>query len=418
MRVLILSQYFHPEFAIIPNELAFKLQEKGHSVKVLTGFPNYPTGQIFPGYKQKFRSREYYKHIEILRVPYFINRSRNSVLRILSYLSFGYSAFSAFKFADDCDVIYVYATQMTAAIPAGLQRNNRRKIPYVLHIQDLWPESVTESGLINHGLITKAINSLLIPWINSLYEKSSKLIAIAPSMKQMLFQRGVPSEKIETVMNWADESAMLDSKTDKELKYIFNLSRGELKIVYAGNLGEMQNLDTLLTAVSRVSNKAAFHLFIVGTGTKEEELKEQAAKLALSNVTFVGRVDPIYMAQIYKESDFQVISLKELEIFKGTIPSKFQAALQFGIPVISIVEGDVNRIVEENQLGFTALANDEQSIVDAFDRALNTNDSLRNSLSRNAINYYKAHMSANNGISKIESILIEAFQNQGGNKIV
>ena len=415
MKILILSQYFQPEFAIIPNELAFKLKEKGHTVKVLTGFPNYPIGRVFPGYKQKFRSREYIEQIEILRIPYFINRSRNSVLRILSYLSFGYSAFSAFKFANDCDVIYVYATQMTAAIPPVLQRKIGGKTPFVLHIQDLWPESVTESGLINHRLLNKAVNALLNPWINSVYEKSSKLIAIAPSMKKMLVQRDVPLEKIETVFNWADESAMQDSIINKEIEEKFRLCQGGLKIVYAGNLGEMQNLEALLNAVSKVSKKAAFHLFFVGTGTKEEELKERASQLGLSNVTFVGRVKPMHMAQIYKESDFQVISLKELEIFKGTIPSKFQAALYFGVPVISIVEGDVNRIVEEYHLGFSASAKNEQSIIDAFGKALHTDAKLRSSLSRNAKNYYKAHMSASNGISKIESILSEAIQKQGGN---
>lgn len=415
MKVLILTQYFRPEFAVIPNELAVGLQNKGHEVRVLTGFPNYPYGKIFPGYRQKLRTKEVIEGIEVLRVPYLINRSRNPIFRMLSYISFGYSTYSAFKFAKDCDVIYVYATQMTAAIAPSLWNSRYKKIPFVLHIQDLWPESVTGSGIITNRFINNQVNKFLIPWIDSIYAKSSKLISIAPSMKKILLDRGQPEKKISTVYNWADESIFQNSVNNHVLVEQFARQSEKLRFVYAGNIGEMQNLDFVIYAISKLPLHSQIHLFIVGSGSKEPELKALVQRLKLNNVTFIGRVSPEEMKLVYINSDYQIITLKSLEIFKGTIPSKFQAALFSGVPVISIVEGDVNNIVEANGLGFSAKADDEGSVIIAFMSAINASRDFKEALSANASLFYENHMSSAISISKIESILKEVvLTEQGG----
>lgn len=423
MKVLILSQYYPPEFAIIPYGLAQHLSEKGHTVSVLTTFPNYPEGKTYAGYKQRIKQSENASGIEILRVPMFINRSRNPLLRILSYLSFAFSASMHLSFTKNVDVVYVYATQMTPAIAAVFWKKLKR-IPFVLHIQDLWPESITGSGLIESRRTNTIISILITNWLNSVYEHARSIIAIAPHMKKMLVDRGVPSNKISMVYNWADDSQQQSKEfiSDK-FAQMYQELRNKTKFVYSGNMGEVQALDSLITAISLLQehDRSNCHLFFVGSGNLKATLVRQVENLQLDNVTFIERVPPQEMSDIYLLSDFQIITLKDLNIFTGTIPSKLQGALAHGVPVVTSVNGDVNELVSKNNLGFVSLSENPQSIASALSTAIRSSEEERLILSRNAFNFYDQHMSLANGANQIAQILIGASQQskqQSGGKIV
>ena len=150
MKVLVVSQYFPPERATIVPAIAQGLADKGHEIRVLTGYPNYPEGKIFPGYRQKWRSKEQHGDVEVLRVPLWPDHSTIPVRRILNYASFALTSSTARGFAKDVDVIYVYATQMTPALGPWLWKRFRGA-PYVLHVQDLWPDSILESTKIGRA---------------------------------------------------------------------------------------------------------------------------------------------------------------------------------------------------------------------------------------------------------------------------
>lgn len=414
MKILILSQYFTPEFAIIPSVLARELTAKGHDVSVLTTFPNYPEGKIYSGYKKQWRQQQQIDGATVLRVPIFINRSQNAILRILSYLSFSISAAIRFGFAKRADVVYIYATQMTPALAADIWFRLRRT-PYVLHIQDLWPESITGSGLVKSSRINSLITFLINFWLRGIYARSQALIAIAPEMSIMLRNRGIPEHKISTIFNWADETEI--SPQGNELSEICRLKeqfRHHAKFVYSGNIGEMQALDSIIDAFASLSEEelSQSHLFIVGSGSQEHNLIQQTKKLKLTNVSFVGRVRPQQMPEVYDLSDFQIISLKDLPVFKGTIPSKLQGSLSYGIPVISAIDGDVHRLVTEHNLGFSAKPENRHSIAAAMKSAILCSPAERRTLSENASSFYRAHMSATYGTQQIEQILISAVRNK------
>jgi len=398
MKILIISQYFPPENAAIPATLARSLTKRGHQVRVLTGYPNYPEGELFDGYRQRWRTRESDGRVEILRVPLWIDHSQNAVRRTLNYASFGLSATTAYDFARDADVIYVYATQMTPALAPWLWRIIGGA-PYVLHVQDLWPDSITGSSLVR-GKAAGIVNAALTPWLASVYRRAAAVVGIAPTMVQTLIERGVDASRAHMVYNWADEPTGGDA--------VDGCSRDAgAHILYAGNVGDMQDLETAVLAAHQARD-AGVTLTIVGDGVALPRVRALAEKLGVGNVTFLGRVPPAQMGAHYRAADFALVTLKDLPAFGGTIPSKLQGALSYGKPIVTTVQGDVRALVEDLGVGFTADAEDADALASAFRRAAALGGPARADMAVSAKRAYTERFSLGAGVGAVEQILQEA----------
>lgn len=395
LRVVIVSQYYKPEDARIPTTLARGLAERGHQVRVVTGYPNYPHGRLYPGYRQSVVRHEQDGQVAVRRVPLIISHSHNPFGRFANYATFALTSLTASRFVRNADVAYVYATQMTASVAPHVWRLTRGT-PFVLHIQDLWPESVTGSSLVRVGVVKRAINALLTPWLNQAYRASGAVIAIAPTMQRMLAERGVDVRKLHTVLNWADEDHT-EPVAHPETE------RTGLTVVYAGSLGHLQDLETVIEAAKLVTDLEGFRVLIVGSGIAEDRLKVVAEGVA--NVELLGRVPIAEMNEIYSMSDFQLVTLRNLAIFSGTIPSKLQGSLAAGVPVISTVNGDARSIIESAGVGLTAEPEDRHSLAEVFRTAYRMEPSERRRMGARAIEYYEATMSMNAGVDRIEQIL-------------
>lgn len=397
MRVLIVSQYYRPENVPIPAALAEGLASAGHSVRVLTGYPNYPGGRVFEGYRQRWRGFEQDREVELLRVPLFPDHSNKALRRLLNYLSFGLSASTAANYAREADVIYVYATQMTAALGPWLWRVLRMGPSYVLHIQDLWPDSIIGSSLVGRpGRLTRLLQAVLTRWLTSVYRHASAVIAIAPTMAQTLIDRGVPEAKVHLVYNWAEgvgghrpAAHRPDTST---------------RIVYAGNVGEMQDLDTAVLAAHHASD-AGVHLTILGDGVALPRIQALAEKIGCTNVEFRGRVPLEGVAAELHQGDFALVSLRDLPVFRGTIPSKFQTALANGVPVISSVQGDARTLVERYGMGITCDAEDPAALEAAFRRAAAMTSSARSDLAARANETSRSIFAKAESIQSIAAVL-------------
>jgi colanic acid biosynthesis glycosyl transferase WcaI len=335
--------------------------------------------------------------VQVRRVPLYISHSYNPVARFANYFTFGWNAALVRNWVRSADVVYVYATQMTPAIGPSLWWTMFRT-PYVLHIQDLWPESVTGSSMVNGGSAKQVIDALLRPWLRYLYKTASATIAIAPSMARMLVERGVPEDRVHTVLNWSATEAVASS-LDK------HGGKNHVSIVYAGNLGDHQDLDTVIAAANAVKEHSDLRITIVGSGVAEQRLRALASSLGAHNVTFVGRVPAEEMGKIHAGSDFQIVSLKDLRIFDGTIPSKLQASLFHGIPVITSVGGDVKNLVQSNGLGFACDPESVDQLAKAFVQAAALDPHERSLMGEAAKNYYDQSMSIDSGVAEIEAIL-------------
>jgi colanic acid biosynthesis glycosyl transferase WcaI len=400
MKIAIVSQYYKPENARIPNGIAQSLAERGHEVRVVTGYPNYPEGRLYPGFRQRFVHHEDDGEVRVRRVPIVVSHSQNAIARFANYASFAFSSLAAGRFIRDADVIYVYATQMTAAFAPSIWRRSKG-IPFVLHIQDLWPESVTGSSMIRGGLGKRVVETALRPWLSSIYRGSAEIIAIAPTMHQMLMERGVIERKLHVVLNWHDGNVIASPRRGAVLA-------SSLAIVYAGNLGELQDLETVVRAAAKVKDLPGFVLTLVGAGVAMQGLKRLVRELDATNVEFRGRVPHSEMGEIYAASDFQMIPLKDLDIFRGTIPSKFQGSLANGVPVITTVAGDVSDLVRAHGVGLVSAPGDVEELAAVFRSAYALPPEARREMGVRAQSYYESEMSMFRGINRIEEILVRA----------
>ncbi|MDQ0726313.1 glycosyltransferase family 4 protein [Microbacterium sp. W4I20] len=399
MRVLIVSQYYPPEAVPLPADLAQGLAARGHQVKVLTGFPNYPTGSVFPGYRQSWRSVEADGPVSIHRVPLFADHSQSAIKRMVNYFSFALSSATARRLSRGADVVYVYATQMTAGFGPWLWRTTGGR-PYVLHIQDLWPDSIVGSSMMAGGAKERIISGTLGPWLRSAYRRAAAVIGIAPTMVSTLVSRGVPEHRAHLVYNWADAGEPVKSELPAT-----ETPRAE--VVYAGNVGDMQDLGTAVRAAHAAAD-AGVVLTIVGDGVAKADLQTLVAELDAKNVRFHDPVARERMPEIYARADYALVSLKNMPVFRGTIPSKFQAVLSAGVPVVTTVQGDVRRLVEDGGVGVTADAEDVDSLEAAFRAAAELSTDERSAMARRGREMYDTHFSRGSGISRIEELLSAA----------
>ena len=406
MRVLIVSQYYPPENVPLPASLARGLAERGHAVRVLTAFPNYPSGRIFDGFTQRWRQREMQDGVAVCRVPLFPSHSSSALARMVNYLSFGLSSLTARRYARGADVVYVYATQMTAAMGPWLWRMTGGA-PYVLHVQDLWPDSITGSSLVSQGLGAYATRAILTPWLDSVYRGANSIVAIAPTMRQTLIERGVEPRKLFSVFNWADGAPSASTSTPD------HLLDAPIRLVYAGNVGDMQDLGTLVHAVARLP-KDAVRLKIIGDGVALPKVRALAESLDADNVEFAGRVSPESMASVYADADFALVTLKNLPSFHGTIPSKLQAALAHGVPVVTTVPGDVRGIVGAADVGFVAEPEDVDSLEAALRAAVGLSTDDRARMGQRAEELYAERFSSVAGVMQLEDILASAIRRTEG----
>ncbi len=399
MRVLIVSQYYPPEAVPLPADLAQGLAARGHQVKVLTGFPNYPTGKVFPGYRQRWRSTEKDGAVEIRRVPLFADHSQSALKRMLNYFSFAFSSATARRLSRGADVIYVYATQMTAGFGPWLWRVTGGR-PYVLHVQDLWPDSIIGSSLMAGGTKERVISGVLGPWLRSAYRRASAVIGIAPTMVSTLVSRGVAADRAHLVYNWADAGEPVASVLPAA-------ESPRAEIVYAGNVGDMQDLGTAVRAAHAAAD-AGVSLTLVGDGVVKAELQALVGELGAENVRFQDPVPRERMPEIYARADYALVSLKDMPVFRGTIPSKFQAVLSAGVPVVTTVQGDVRGLVEDGDVGLTADAESVGSLEAAFRAAAGRSSEERAEMARRGRAMYDTHFSRESGISRIEELLAAA----------
>lgn len=406
MKIGILTQWYPPERAPTPARTAAQLAERGHEVKVLTGFPNYPTGEVFPDYRQRWSHREMDGPVQVRRVPLYPSHDTNGVKRAVNFLSFASTSTAAVGFLGDCDVVYVYGTPMTAATAAVAAQALLGR-PFIVHIQDLWPDSVLESGMVGGTTLRPLLAGAINGRLRHVYRRAAHLIAIAPSMKQILVDRGVPAEKISVVYNWAADECASPPMLDSEVRARLGRPNRTLA-VFAGNVGQMQHVETIVEAAAMCQDDTPLDVAIIGSGTAVESVRRLAGELGATNIRFFDRMDSSEMPPIYAASDYQLVTLKDGPVFRATIPSKLGAALSAGCPIITTVPGDVAAMCAEGGFGFACEPENPRALATAFRLAAAEGEVGRSQKSQAAWNYYWTNMSMATAMDSLESILADA----------
>ena len=384
------------------------LEKAGHQVQVLTGFPNYPGGRIYDGYKVKLIQRENLDGIPIIRVPLYPSHDQSSIKRTLSYISLSLSQAAIGPFAvDKADVAYVSQGPATIGWPSIIHKIFRR-IPFVYNIQDLWPDTLASTGMFDSGIGYKLIDR----WCKFVYRQAARIVVISPGMKTILIERGVPQEKIEVIYNWCDDSLICRDNPDLNLKEKLGM-KGKFNIVFAGNMGKAQAMDAVIDAagiISKTDNNIQF--VFIGSGVEVDRLKEKVKDLKLNNVLFHGRKPVNEIGPILRLADVLLVHLKDDPLFRITIPSKTQAYMAIGRPVLIGVNGDAAELVKEANAGLYCQPENPESIASAVSQFYSMKKQDLEQMGINAMNYYDNNLSFKIAAEKYISIFNKIAKNE------
>ena len=399
MRILFISQLFDPENSIKGLEFARRLKALGHDVEVVTTFPSYPGGKVFQGYTQSLKQVEILDGIRVVRLPTFVSHGNSAVKRMLSYASFGmvaslYSLFGAKK----PDVIYAYYPPVIVGF-AALLVGAFKQVPYVYDVQDLWPEALVATGMVKEGRVTRLVDRLC----SLIYRRAARVVVLSDGYRRALISKQVTAAKVERIFNWCDEARMGQSTEDGSVvldKQFFN-------ILYAGNLGAAQALGHVIEAahlVKQHGNEKVRFVF-VGAGVEADRLKARTKELELDNVQFFPQVPVDQVGGILKLADALLVHLADEPVFEITIPSKTQAYLMMGRPILMAVKGEAGRIVKEAGAGMVV----EPCKPDALAQAALTMATLPQSdldvIGERGRLYYQEKMSMENGVASVDAML-------------
>jgi colanic acid biosynthesis glycosyl transferase WcaI len=408
MRILCLTQWFSPE----PESsrglpLAKWLQERGHDVTVLTGFPNYPTGRLYPGYRLRLRQWDEVERVRVLRVPLYPNHDRSALKRSLNYLSFAASAaLIGLPSIGPVDVIYAMATPPTVGLPPLLQRFFRG-VPYLFNVTDIYPEAAIDSGMLNGSYPGRLVSQLLAGLCRTVYGRARFVTAISNGYKQILVERGLPEERVHTIYNWVDEDSFHPVPPDRSLARQLGLE-GRFNIMYAGNFGPFQGLHTVIRAAALVQHVSDIQVVLVGTGQLETELRAQTSALGLTNVRFAGHLDSRQMPQIYALADVLLIHLNDLPFLRATVPGKTQTSLAVGRPILIAARGESADIVRAAGGGLACEPENEHVLANHMLQFFRTSKQEREAMGRRGRSFYLEHMSLEVGAQKLEMLLEQA----------
>jgi glycosyltransferase involved in cell wall biosynthesis len=406
MKIGVVTQWFAPEPVPIPGTLAQDLAERGHEVRVLTGYPNYPDGKVYTGFRQRWNHTAVHDGVTVRRVPLYPSHDASGTRRAANYLSFSVtSSMAAPRFLKGVDVVYVYLTPATVfAAPALLRL--LRGTPAVVHVQDLWPESVTMSAMGPGGRAGRAVERILHVAMRRIYRAAAGITVIAPSMRDIVVARGADPRRVRVVLNWTDEDVFRPVTATDEAIRLVGARPGRRTVMYAGAMGSFQNVEESIRAA--VAAAEHIDLVLVGSGIAEKPARRLAEDLGAVNVRWLGRRPMDEMPGLYAAADYQLVTLRDLPIFRGTIPSKLQAALACGAPVVVTVPGDCAALVENNGVGLACPPDDWRLLADRFIDAAKVQPGEHKLMSGRARHLYETRMSRRAGVDQIEDLLTDA----------
>lgn len=408
MKVAFVSQWFDPEVgsAAIPGAMVRSLQARGNDVAVITGFPNYPHGRLYDGYRLRPFMREHIRGTLVYRVPLFPSHDRSPIRRALCFLSFMLSASTlGALLARRSEVALVYSTPATVGFAGVVLRLLFRR-PFVLYIQDMWPDTVTATGMVAERH-RENVERILDPFCHLIYRAASRIAVISPGMKELLVARGVDEAKIDVIYNWVDEDTFRPVQKGP--------SNGTFEVMYAGNIGDVQGLDVALHALSRLGPDSDVVLRLVGDGVARPGLEKLAADLGVAGrVRFEGSRDVQAMAAEMATADVQLVCLRDDPLFHITMPSKIQAILACGEPLIVSAPGDAARLAKESAAGISAPAGDERALADAIRTAQALSREELASMGARGRRFYEERLSADVGSYRLEESLRRALRSSKG----
>jgi glycosyltransferase involved in cell wall biosynthesis len=397
MNILVVTQYYYPEQFRI-NDICETLVSKGNKVTVLTGLPNYPKGEILPEYKNGRNRKENINGVEVIRAP-LIGRGKGTKGLIVNYLSFMFtSTMKSFSLSKDFDVVLVYQlSPVTMVLPAILYKKRTRK-KVLLYCLDIWPESIASAGIKQSSFIYK----LLLKFSQFLYNGVDQIAVTSHSFKNYFDSvLKIDSKNIKYLPQYAEE--LYNNTSVKEESII--KQEDSINLLFAGNIGEMQSVDTIILAANELKDIKNLKWHIVGDGSAKESCEKLVEQLNLQNqVIFHGQQPVNKMPEYFSGATALLVTLKNNEYISYTLPGKVQSYMAAGKPIIAAINGETKKVIEESGCGVCCSAEDYSSFAKIV-RDFIANPKAHSDYSESAVKYYKENFSKDVYITNLSNEL-------------
>ena len=350
MKILIISQHYWPENFRI-TDIAEALVSLEHQVTVLTGLPNYPEGYIFDEYKKGKNRIQEHNGVKIIRAKE-IGRRNNILFRFLNYWSFPHYANKLIKKLDkDFDVVLVNGLSPIMSAKPAIKYAKKYNKPLIMYEMDLWPESLLAGGITHKSIIYKYYKKVS----SKIYSSFDKILV---STKEHIdYIKALPrcnNLDIEYLPQYAD-TVFEESDYGSE-------DNGVIDLMFAGNIGKAQSVDTIIKAAALLKDDPRFKFHIVGSGSELDNAKKLAKELKTDNVIFYGQRPLEEMPELYKIADAMLVTLENKPYANMTIPGKVQSYMAAGKPIIGAINGSCANFIKNNDVGFACSSGNSEAL--------------------------------------------------------
>lgn len=395
MKILVISQYFYPEDFRI-NDICKGLKEKGHEVEILTGLPNYPEGKLYKGYSIFNKGPKKYENMKIYRTL-MVTRGKDSSIRLgLNYLSFMIlGSFKALTLLNKkYDRVFVFqVSPITSAIPALIIKKFKKVKSYI-YIQDLWPETFYSIINVKNKHIRRFLKKICI----KIYNGFDYLLLASKGYEDILV-KNIDRKKFIYFPQWAEDFYGQDLKEHKKEK------NKKFNVTFAGNIGKAQSVETIIKAASICENEDIIWN-IIGDGSEFEKIKAMVKEKSLENkVILHGRRPSSDMPKYFSMSDGLIVTLKNEEILKVTLPAKVQSYMAAGKPIIGALSGEGNRIIKESKCGFSCEAEDYKGLCENVVKLYNMSDNERENIGKRGKSFFENNFSRKKLLNELDKFL-------------
>jgi glycosyltransferase involved in cell wall biosynthesis len=404
LKICIFSTHFFPEEFKV-NDIAFELSKQGYEITVITAIPDYPQGKFHNSYSLFQRRKEMVNGVLVHRLPIIPRGNGGKIEIIFNYVSYFiavlfFTIFSLYR--KKYDAVFVHLTSpFFIGLPATFLKR-KQNIPLIFWVLDLWPESLSAAG----GIKNKFFLRTQIRLVQYVYNNCEKILISSQGFKKSICEKGNYSSKLVYFPNWA-ENANIPKNTSiyKQLEPFVHFDSNDFIILFAGNIGEAQNLECVLDVAFKLKEKKAIKFIFLGDGRRKLQLIEKMNKMELSEtVFFPGRYPIESMPFFMEKADVLLVSLKDELLFNLTVPAKVQFYMSQGKPILAMLNGDGAELIKEAQCGVAIAANDAVALKANIRKLFDMKKDELVKMGINGKNYYNNNFSKEQRIEQLEKI--------------
>ena len=394
LRILAVSQHYWPEpFAI--SDVCEGLVAMGHSVTMLTGTPNYPDGDIYPGYEGGKKAAQERNGVHIKRVK-LVPRGREIWQRVINYYSFSINATrEARKLPGDYDVVLSFQTSPVMMGKPALAYGKKNNVPVLLWCQDLWPESLTVGNIKRGSLIYK-----MYARVSRAIYSGADCLAVTSRSFSDYFKTQLHMDKKTVYLPQYAEDIFSDEASLRE-----EYDPTKINLTFAGNVGIAQAVNTFVEAGHYLAGDDRFVLHVVGSGSELETLKKYKEEIGADCVVFHGRHPLTEMPSFYNSSDAMVATFQNNSILGYTLPRKVTSYMAAGRPILGTVVGEARHIIEEAGCGLCCDAEDPVGLAEICKKFADMSPEERAAMGANGRRYYEEHFAKDSFYTILETEL-------------